>query len=464
MISNEPLFLECPFREKDEVKKLGAKFDGTVKKWFIPPGVEIEQFRRWLPQPLDQSEPLNLYELLAKVKETVERQHACSYWVWAEVVNISHHKGHVYVELSHTHNEQTARARGMIWNDRAKGVLQKFELATEFPFKAGIQVLLQVSVELHLSYGLSLLILDIDPNFTLGDLEAKLNHIRARLKKEGLYTQNKQFPIPTEFCKVAVIAPPQGAGLGDLKSQADKLTGLCQFYYYYATFQGQNTVIEIPQAIELVNQDHQHHHFDALVIIRGGGAKGDLYQLNEYSIAQAICTAKLPVIVGIGHERDHTLLDEVAQQSYPTPSLTIAHMTHTIVQNARQAKYLWQVILKFSSDLLNQAKINNERLSAQIREQSMNLLNEQRLDVLMQSIQQMSEHRLIQARQHVRFFMEQVLLGDPKRVLHRGYVIVRNEAHQVMTTRAMALRETVLRLEFKDGQLVCQVEQEDKNV
>ncbi len=500
MINKDSIYLDCPYSEKDEAKKLGARFDGIVKKWFIPPGLEIEKFARWSPKqpnlfdaetplskeetrvgvevPVNRDDPrtdgidssfshsphpqsLSLHELMSQLKQTIEQHHATRYWVRAEVVNVSAKK-HVYIELSdHDSNgREVAQMQATLWQERAASLLPQFEQQTGLPFKPGIKVLLQVQVQFHSVYGLSLNILDIDPNFTLGDIEAKLIRLRALLQQEGIYQQNRQLPPVREFCKVAVIAPAQAAGLGDFKSQADVLTqqGLCQFFYYTASFQGAQTVSEIPTAIRLVTQDHQSTPFDALVLIRGGGAKSDLYQLNEYDIAKAICTAPLPVIVGIGHERDKTLLDEVAQQSCHTPSLVIAQITTTIVQNARQAKQQWQWLLKLASELTHTAKANHERLYATLREQVVKRLGEQKkqVETVKQQVKHASDQQLNNARHQIKLLMEQVLLSDPHSIMQRGYAIVRNSDNQVLPTKALAEMENSLIIEFQDGRIHCQ--------
>jgi len=291
-------------------------------------------------------------------------------------------------------------------------------------------------------------------------MQAKINRIRTRLIEEGIFYHNQEMAKATEFCKIAVIAPPQAAGLGDFKSQADQLThfGLCEFHYYSASFQGQNRISEIPAAVKLIHQAHQNQQFDAVIMIRGGGAKADLFQLNEYEIAKAICTAKLPVIVGIGHERDNTLLDEVANHACHTPSLAITHITNTIIQNARNAKQNWQMVVQLSTETLNEAKTKTERFNAQIREQSVKLLGmeRQKLDSLLQLVKNESQNQINQAHHQIQLLMEQVLRGDPKMILNRGYAIVRNIQNQVITTKKLAQPENALLIEFKDGRINCQ--------
>ncbi len=458
-----PIFLDCPYSEKDEVKKLGAKFDWAEKKWFIPPELEIAPFAKWLPKTnnSDSDSPddsLSLNDLLLKVQKTIINEHNRRYWVRAELVSVFANV-HVYLELAdHDSNgKEIAKVRATLWNHRAAGLLERFQEQTGMAFKAGIKALLEVRVAFHIRYGLSLEVLDIDPNFTLGEMEAKLNRIRLRLKNEGVYNQNKILAHPSEFCKVAVIAPPQAAGLGDFKSQADILArlGLCEFYYYKASFQGKNAEIEIPAAIELVKQDNNKDKFkfDALVMIRGGGAKADLFQLNEYEIVKALCTAQLPVIVGIGHERDQTLLDEVANYACHTPSLVISHIASTIIQNARQARQNWQIITSAVGEILNRARAETERLNVNIHEQSIRYLGAQKqaLAFLMQTIENSSQNHLEQASRQIKSLMEQILLGDPKNILNRGYAIVRNAKNQLITSKIAAEKEQVLKIEFKDG-------------
>ncbi len=455
-MTQEQIFLDCPYSEKDEVKKLGAKFDGERKQWFIPSDYDIKPFAKWLISNNVVQEMFSLKDLLLSVQNTIAEQHNRRYWVHAEIIKISGVQ-HLYIDLISydSSGQEDAKIRATIWNSRVKKIQNRFEEQTGMPFKAGFKVLLQVRVEYHPRYGLSLDILDIDPSFTLGEMEAKLNRIRARLKKEGIYNKNQDFAKITEFCKVAVIAPQQAAGLGDFKSQADILSHLklCEFHYYFATFQGKKAVTDISAAFELVNQAHQSEQFDAVVLIRGGGAQADLFQLNEYDIAKAVCMAPLPVIIGIGHERDRTVLDEVANQICHTPSLVITHISGTIIQNAQNAKQAWLFIINSVDHLLNTATANNERLLMRIREQTVKLLSTHRQDLgfLRQTINHDSQRLIIEARHQIKLMMEKILLGDPKNILNQGYTIIRNKQSKVLTSKAMAEQEPVLIIEFKDG-------------
>jgi exodeoxyribonuclease VII large subunit len=185
----------------------------------------------------------------------------------------------------------------------------------------------------------SLYIKELDPAYTVGDLAAKLAALRERLQKEQLYHKNKQLPMPGDFTKVAVLSPNAAAGLGDFQREASLLTKLqlCNFHYYTVQFQGANASREITAAIEQILADNQQERFDALVIIRGGGAAIDLAWLNDYAIAKVICESKLIIFAGIGHQRDNTIVDEIAGCRFDTPSKVIAQIFHVIANNAKQA-------------------------------------------------------------------------------------------------------------------------------
>ncbi len=436
MKAKEPVFLDCPFSEKDEVKRLGAKFDWQEKQWFVPVGLDLDLFSKWLPNTQTDDKPFSLYDLMLSVQSTVNMQLNDRYWVRAELVSVSH-RVHFYMELSDHDNkgQEVAKVRAILWNHRAKDLLERFEAQTGMPLKAGMKLLLQVRVEFHTRYGFSLDVIDIDPNFTVGEMAAKLNRIRMQLQEEKLYFCNHAAKTPMEFCQVAVIAPPQAAGLGDFKSQAKALADLCEFHYYSASFQGQYMLTEITAAFELIKQDHKEKQFDAVVMIRGGGAKADLFQLNEYEIAKAICTAPLAVIVGIGHERDQTLLDEVANKSCHTPSLVITYIASRIIQNAQNAKQDWQMLNKLVSEQLYRAKTENERLITQIHHNSQIQLNK--------------------ARHNIQFLMQQILQSDPKKVLKRGYAIIKNNKDKVISSKLAAEQEPQLIIEFQDGKIAC---------
>jgi exodeoxyribonuclease VII large subunit len=296
-------------------------------------------------EPTDNTSTLSAY--LSRYVALI-RANAQLTWVVAEIAEISDRAGgHVYLDLieQDSNGEIVAKAKAAIWKGMRSKVLDVFAKGTGGGKLArGMKILVQVRAGMHVQYGFSLVIEGINPQFTLGEAERKLREIRARLTAEGIINKNRALPAPTEFTRVIVVSPPAAAGLGDFRSHADLLqnAGLCQFTYLSAPFQGDGSAEAILERIRyaLVNGADA----DCLVIIRGGGAQADLMWLNDYELAKMLCTSTLAVLVGVGHERDSTILDEVACQSFHTPSKLIGHIFDTVTGNAMAASKSWDQI------------------------------------------------------------------------------------------------------------------------
>ena len=355
------IFLNVPFKDKERAKSLGARWDPSQKKWYIPENVATDPFIEWLSSstrtpipelakdvksvaPLPQNSDIevessiSLSQLLSRISEAVAKAIPNTEWIRAEISECHSRGTHFYLDLVEidTHQQLLCKAKGIIFKNRMAALTAKFEAATGGFLRPGMKVLLQVKANFNVMHGLSLSVEDIDPNYTLGDMAAKLAKIREQLKSEGIYNKNKQLSSPKDFTRIAVISPDMAAGLGDFKREAAKLEilHLCYFHYYTAQFQGTLAAEQIYSAIETVNEDHKELSFDTLVILRGGGAVIDLAWLNEYVLAKQICNCPFVVFTGIGHERDNTILDEVAFLRFDTPSKVIAYIFNRITENA----------------------------------------------------------------------------------------------------------------------------------
>jgi exodeoxyribonuclease VII large subunit len=342
--------LNVPYVEKDDAKALGAQFDWDRRVWFAPPGTDLSPLERWLPegfvpsdtaQPDEATEPekgMALMDVLAQVRAAIERALPEVAWVRAEISELSSKRGHSYLKLTQR-NERgdiLAQAKGIIWKYRAETVTAKFEQATGEGLRTDIKILCLAKVRFDMLYGLDLIIEDIDPSYTLGDLAAKLARIRERLQRERIFDRNKRLPAPVEFVRVAVISPETSAGLGDFRRETDRLqdAGLCEFVYFHASFQGTEVSASFGVALDDVMTAHAERPFDALAIIRGGGTVTDLAWLNDLEVARRLCECPIPVLTGIGHERDNTILDEIAHRRFDTPSKVALHITQTVRDNA----------------------------------------------------------------------------------------------------------------------------------
>lgn len=266
---------------------------------------------------------------------------AVSTWVAAE---ISEYRDthHVYITLIETDESgaTVASLKASLWASGKSKLIARFQEGTGGErLRKGIKILVLLKPSLHPLYGLSATIENIDPTFTLGEAARKLIELRTRLQAEGTYDNQRALPSPTDFTHVAVLCPAGAAGLGDFQSHADPLEAarLCRFEYFSATFQGERTSAEVVSGLRAIYRAHKEAPFDAVIILRGGGAQADLAWLNDYEIANAVTKMPLPVLVAIGHERDLTILDEIANVSFHTPSKAIGFIVSSIVDNARSA-------------------------------------------------------------------------------------------------------------------------------
>ncbi|WP_114749359.1 exodeoxyribonuclease VII large subunit [Pleomorphovibrio marinus] len=271
---------------------------------------------------------LRLFELNALIKTTLDLHLDPGYWVVAEIGEFRDSvRGHAYLDLVEKEEGQLlAKLRANIWSYTYQGIRRKFESVTGEQLKAGMNILCLVSVQFHEIYGLSLNIKDIDPSYTLGERARRRQEVIDRLKKEGLLELNRQFLLPLVPQRIAVISSVTAAGYGDFINQLDQNPYGFKISHklYQASMQGKETPSSITKAISLVEKDMVTHGFDLLVIIRGGGAQTDMDSFDDYELAKSIAEAALPVVTGIGHERDESVADLVAHTQMKTPTAVAA--------------------------------------------------------------------------------------------------------------------------------------------
>lgn len=392
-------YLTTSYKDREQVKALGARWDPDQKKWYVPDGKDLAVFAQWMPAPsrstvldtrpaaLPTTAPsgtdvalpnkgIPLSRLLGGVAQAVTQAFRSGVWTTVEVLKVDARRGHVYLELAERDpgGEAVAQARAMIWADTANQIIPAFEQATGVVLGGGIKLLVRARPTMHALYGLSLVIDAIDPDYTLGDLEARKREIRARLQREGLFDRNRQLPSPWDYRAVLVLAPQGAAGLGDFQAEAGRLErfGICAFTYAFSRFQGEGAAAEVRKALNQAMQACRARGDlpDAVVIIRGGGAVNDLAWLNDFDLARALCELEVPVLTGIGHERDNTVLDEVAHQRFDTPSKVIAGIEQVIVKRAREAKANYTEIVRVAGQALTSTRQAVERADATVRHQA----------------------------------------------------------------------------------------------
>jgi exodeoxyribonuclease VII large subunit len=471
-------YLDTPYRDRERVKALGARWDAAARKWYVPEGRDLAPFSSWLgvaspraaygaagsglANPSAQlpaamatglttggAPGVSLSQLMAVVADAVSGAFRSGVWTRVEVVKADARRGHVYLELAErsADGDAVAQARAMIWADTARQIVPGFERATGVVLGAGIKLLLRARPTVHALYGLSLVVDAIDPDYTLGDLEARKREIRDRLQREGLFDANRRLPPPWDFQEVVVAAPEGAAGLGDFRADADRLEarGLCRFRLVHSRFQGEGAAAEILAALTGAQAQWTRPGRaapDALVIIRGGGAVNDLAWLNDYALARFICELDVPVLTGIGHERDNTVLDEVANQRFDTPSKVIAGIEQLIVRRAAEAKTHFDHLMQIADHDLRTSRLSvvqleaavkqgAQRQLAQAREGSDRALAQVRFGAL-QAVQRASERsrdRHFEVRQQA---AEQI--GRARQAVPSLWAEVRAESRQMLRT------------------------------
>jgi exodeoxyribonuclease VII large subunit len=360
----ERTYLNCTYEERAEVKALGARWDAGMRKWYVTDELDLAPFAAWLPAGADTStlrlqapqesesrdvdvpnKGVPLSRLLSGVASLVSKAFSEGVWTTGEVLKVSSARGgHVYLELSErspSTGEVLAQARAVIWSRFAEALLPEFRRVTGADLEAGIKVLLRAKPVFKSQFGFSLEVDAIDPNYTLGDLEARRREIRERLKKERLFDRNRKLKAPWDYRSVLVVAPERAAGLGDFAKEAQRLQahGACEFSYVHSRFQGEGAAAEITRAMRAGLDSWSGAEWpDAVVIIRGGGSVSDLAWLNDYALARCICECPVPVLTGIGHERDDTSLDEVAHRKFDTPSKVILSIEEVMRTRVREAR------------------------------------------------------------------------------------------------------------------------------
>jgi exodeoxyribonuclease VII large subunit len=357
-----------------------------------------------IAEPAEEQEGVSLSSLLARVRGVIQGGFAETLWVRSEIRTINAARsGHYYLELEERDEQGkvVAKCDGKLWANRARTLRAKFADGTGGDLRPDIKVLILVRVEFHPSFGFALTIEDIDPSYTLGDLLARLEAIRNILRSEGVFEQNRSLPLPSEFCRVAVISPSTSAGQGDFRSETDRLhdAGLCEFNHYPATFQGEETSRSIREALRISHESHQSRPYDALVIIRGGGSVTDLAWLNDLKLARWVCRLPIPVFTGIGHERDSTIIDEVAHRRFDTPSKVALHISHAIRDNAWDAIHRVEQIETQVRRIVARQVDAVETLRDRIREQVGVALTSagREVDHRHFQVRQMAEHRRCEA-------------------------------------------------------------------
>jgi exodeoxyribonuclease VII large subunit len=393
---------------------------------------------------------LSLYELNSIVRETIEEITPDEYWVEAELSEVHEIRGHCFLELiqkDEKSNTPIAKASAKIWVSRWMLIRPHFERVTGQHLRTGMKVLLCVSPNFHEAYGFSWIVNDIDATYTVGDTARRRQEIIDKLKKAGIFTLNKELDIPMFAQNIAVISSETAAGYGDFCNQLKNNRYGFNFniQLFSAIMQGELVEKSIIAALNTIYENADN--FDVVVIIRGGGATSDLSGFDTIDLAENVAQFPLPVITGIGHERDDTILDLISNTRVKTPTAAAeflidrlvrvdkyiddiqARMVNTITQHIKLEKLHVDNISSRIPTLFSLVRTKQEARLDGIFQNIVNSLlirierTRNHINILNNNIQLISERTVTLERHRVEIIEQRIDAANPERLLRRGYSI-----------------------------------------
>lgn len=423
---------------------------------------------------------ITLQEFNNRIKRLLADPSVMNCWVVAETTDVRINQ-HCYLQLLEK-NPKTgatvAKIKAIIWGSQFRFLNARFKQVTGRDIGNDMKIMVCLSVNYSPQYGLTVVINDINPEFTLGDMERQRQEILNRLTQEGIIGQNKTVPVPPVLQRIAIVSAAGAAGYGDfMKQLTDNKYGVC-FYpcLFQATMQGVKTVPTVLAALDKVEQNQ--HLFDCVVIIRGGGGTEELNSFDNYDLARRVATFPLPVIVGIGHERDITVLDYVAGIRVKTPT---AAAEHIILQAANALAHIGDLsnqVVSIARDYIARAKEQLSYYAGNLPIMAQRIIdtNTLRLQNFIQNIPLHVQRRiegenaqLARQKDAIKNAVAQVrmketmrleALGDkiellsPRKVMARGYTLTTCEG-KIMTDAAQLEAGKLVTIHFRDGKVLA---------
>lgn len=414
----------------------------------------------------DNYQYFSLTQLNGIVSRTLQMAMPDELWVEAELASISDSHGHCYMELVEKDdrtNTPVAQARACCWKGTWMRLKPRFERETGQSLQRGMKVLLRVKANFHVAYGFSWIVTDLDPTFTLGDLARRRQEILRILKEEGVIDLNKQLSISPLAKRIAVVSSATAAGYGDFCNQlAENAYGFAfETRLFPAVMQGEQvegSIIEALNAIDEVDTSTPGGAFDVVVIIRGGGSTTDLTGFDTLALAEYVANFPLPIITGIGHERDTSILDMIACVSVKTPTAVAAFLIDNL---ATTLGFLEDASLRIANAV--KGRMEMERLRVARLEQSLSTVfavrkvrETSRLDNIEQRLPVILSTRLERERHRLDLLTQRISSLDPINILRRGYSIVTKDGKAVKDADKLKVGDKV-EITFEKGKVKSRI-------
>ena len=391
-----------------------------------------------------KNERYTLRQLNLLVREAIEDALPDEYWVEAELSECRENSGHCYMELiekDERSNTPVARASAKCWRQTWMMVKPYFERTTGQPLRAGMKVLLRVYAQFHETYGFSWIVSDIDPTYTLGDMARKRQEIIRQLKEEGVFDLQRELRIPTFAQRIAVISAQNAAGYGDFCRQLEDNDYGFRFdvQLFPAIMQGEQVEQSVISALNQIYNLHSPLNFDVVVIIRGGGATADLSGFDTLALAENVAQFPIPIITGIGHERDESILDMVANTRVKTPTAAAALLIDNLLRVLERLDDASQRISYAVNQRISNQKTKIATMTTLIPTLALRVVSDQRhrIELLENRLPVAIERRLTNQKHLLESLSIKLQGFDPQLLLSRGYSITLHNGRAVRDPRQL---------------------------
>ena len=410
---------------------------------------------------------ISLSELSNRIHEAIRHRFDAPQWIRAEVSELRENSnGHCYLELIEKDSQSDvilAKSKAIIWNTTYRMLKPYFETSTGQALRSGLNVLISVTVEFNGVYGFSLNIRDIEPSFTIGEMAARRLKIIRQLEADGVMEMNKELEMPQLPQRIAIISSPTAAGYGDFCDQLKSHSSHFVFYtkLFPAIMQGDHAEQSIIHALERI---YEHADlFDVVIIVRGGGATTDLACFDTYELALNCAQFPLPIVAGIGHQRDVTILDLVAHTSVKTPTA----VAEFLIEKLQEVEIgLCNLVVEIG-EVVKRKMESEKAFQLQIRQRIKSVLQKQvlqkthRLTTLKQQLR--TTIKLLMEQQHHRLNLLQksIEIHSPQFLLKYGYTITTQNGNRLTSVKNLKTGDKI-KTYFHDGDVESEILQKSK--
>ena len=431
---------------------------------------------------------ITLSQLQNAIRETLAATFRGPVWTIAEIADlkVNHSSGHCYLELvekGSANGVPKAQARAVIWRQSYGMLSAYFKGATGHELAVGMKVLVNAAVTYHELYGLSLQISDIDPMYTIGDMERQRQQTIEQLKEDGVFDLNRELTMPEAIQRIAVVSSPGAAGLRDFLKELESSVYRFETELFEALMQGHGAEESIINALQNVAANMEN--FDAVVIIRGGGSQSDLNFLNSYLLSFNVAQFPLPVISGLGHDKDQSVLDMISAVSLKTPTAVASYLINKSAGIDSKLEYLFEMIyatamqsvsqennrivrlaemlLRKSGELRHGIEIRLMRTESRLAELKNNivLLQGNRISSLEILLPERAGNIFRSSRIKLEGYGRDISARDPQKILSMGFAIVRYKG-SVVRSSSQVSQGDALDITLSRGKITAKTEDNGK--